>query len=417
MTPEQPKLETPWIITFMVDHPAPAEVVIRYPPLPASLLLESIRTGARLVESSRWTAVEFWFIPQRPGPVHLRPFEVITPGKRFVTEGISGYIEGTLTEYRPYFSWGAVPPSLAVGEAQELTLRLVNWDPRKPLPGPELLRMDAPEQAILEEAPLSESHREQGIVLRLTIIPLDGQTFALPPATIRHEGLTLEVPEIAIPLKKKKKSIEEKSPEEKIWEEKPPIPPLPETAVQVFPLFRADYEKTLETIRRLWNEGCIPEALAEIRRNERDSLWGHYLVPLRREAERRLGFDAVQDERRRPLFIAIFLGTIVLLLVSLLYTARKKSVTSRFSWGYTSIAVVLAATAGVFGFKAVKPLEGPVTLRTADAYRVPDENSGITARFKGGQSVIIRSASESWAYIETFDGRFGWVLRDKIIVY
>jgi hypothetical protein len=31
--------------------------------------------------------------------------------------------------------------------------------------------------------------------------------------------------------------------------------------------------------------------------------------------------------------------------------------------------------------------------------------------------VVIRSVSESWAYIESFDGRLGWVLRDKIIVY
>lgn len=442
--PEMPALHSPWILTFLVDHPSPSEVIIRYPPLPSALSLESIRTGARMLERPgetrrRWTAIEFWFIPQRPGAISLKPFEISTPDKRSLTAPISGYIQGTIGEYHPYFSWGTPPHSLNIGEQGELSLYLINWDPQKPLPSGDLLRRKVPEQAILEERVIAESDRKQGVALRLGIIPLGGREFTLEPVRIQHEGLTLEIPGISIPLITGEK---EEPPEERSGSllsppetPNPSAPALPEIPVQVFPLFRSDYDKALQKIRSLWNEGHIPEALAEMRLHEREHLAGPQFAVLRREAERRLGFELARDERRRPrkLFRFLFLVSLGLLILTAIWCIRnrqflilkQKAVTFHFPWGYKGIVVILIALMiiAAIGFSegmlysAPDRKTGPAILKASEAYRVPDEGGGISARFSDGQPVIIRSVSDSWMYVESFDGRIGWVPRDKVMVY
>ncbi|MDR2536538.1 MAG: hypothetical protein LBD29_10970, partial [Treponema sp.] len=394
-SPENPNIASPWIITFMVDHPFPAEVAVRHPPLPPALMLESIRTGSRIIESKRWTAVEYWFIPQRSGAITLSPFEIITPDHIFVTEAVSGYVQGTFREYRPEFFWIGPPASLVIGESRELVLRLINWDPRTPLPKQKLFQEEVPKQAILEDKPLSETDLEQGILLRLAVIPLGGEEFTLKTRLIQHEGLTLEIPGLSIPLipRQEQKKQAKKAPDDALIDTSPPPQSqqtgvLPEIGFQGFPLFQADYEKALEKIRSLWNQGQIPEALAEIRRNEREQLGGPQFIPLRREAERLLGFEITQDEPWRPrkLFIFFFIASVIILLLLCI-----KIVTSCFSWGYKSIVIVLLALIGVFSFRegllnrASTRETGPAILREADAYRVPEKNSPISAHFNEGQ--------------------------------
>jgi hypothetical protein len=419
ISPEEPGLDVPWIVTFMVDHPSPSEVIIQHPALPPSLALESVRTGARYAESRRWTAVEFWFIPQRPGPVRLRPFTIILPGLTLFTEEITGLIQGkdSYTEYRPYLVWDSPPGSLGIGESLDLALRLVNWDPQKPRPGLDLFRFPVLEDAVLEELPPSERDQKRDILLRLLAIPLGGEVFSLPSQTIRYEDVSLTVPSLRIPLQKSMEKEEiprekEGIPREEKKEEKANIT-WENLDIPPGLFFRRGYEKTLKKIQVLWDQERFPEALAEMRRNERDRLGGSRFARLRRSGEALLGLDSAPDEGPRPPFIALFLGSLLGLIFIIFKKLKRKTVTFCFSWGYTSI--ILAVLAVMAGARALKP--GPGVVQGTDAYRVPDLQGGINAHFDPGQAVIIRSLSAEWGYVESLDGRIGWVLRDHIIIY
>jgi hypothetical protein len=60
---------------------------------------------------------------------------------------------------------------------------------------------------------------------------------------------------------------------------------------------------------------------------------------------------------------------------------------------------------------------GSAVLRACTAYRVPDPQGGQSASFDEGQPVRIRSRADDWAYVETFDGKAGWVLRERMVFY
>ncbi|MDR2519007.1 MAG: hypothetical protein LBD13_06300 [Spirochaetaceae bacterium] len=429
-SPEEPALGSPWIITFLVDHPSPSEVSVHYPPLPQSLSLESIRTGARLervqgTDFRRFTAIEFWLLPQKPGPIRLMPFEIAVLEKQaYVSPVISAYIQGTLTE--PYWAW-SVPKSLAVGEAGELSLRLFNWDPAKPPPKPELLERGVPVHTILEEKPLSESDIKQGIVLRLTVIPLNGAVFTLDALHIRHEGAVLTVPPLSIPLvpaHKNENKNEEKTPEEKssvpLMEarETPPIP-FPETLAAVFPPLRPGYENILRKIRGLWDEGDRAQALAELRQRERDHLAGPCFMLTRREAEQRLGFEVSPDEVWHPRSLALFFLLISLGGLAFLGFLSQPLVISKRKIPLFRGAVfaALLVSAGAAGRTLAGTRSQAVLREDAPVYRIPDEAGGISAYFKEGEPARILSTSEYWINIETLDGRIGWARKDTIILY
>jgi hypothetical protein len=68
-------------------------------------------------------------------------------------------------------------------------------------------------------------------------------------------------------------------------------------------------------------------------------------------------------------------------------------------------------------------------VRETSLYRVPEhvgetlaEDPGGAAistspGFAEGEPVLIRSAADSWAYVESFDGRAGWVPAERLVPY
>ncbi|MDR3341424.1 MAG: hypothetical protein LBT14_01315 [Treponema sp.] len=461
-SPENPVLNAEWKVLLLVDHPVPREVTVRAPPLPNTLGLQRVRTEARVVvrqfpkeqegdeerQAVRMTAIEFLFTPHGTGMVRLEPFEIILPGNRVKTEAISVYIQGTADPGYPAFTWGTLPRSLRIGQREELFLRRINWDPRKPLPGTHLLLPVLPEQAILEAQTLTKTDQERGVVLRVAVIPLETTTFTLKAHRFQYEGFTLDVPGISIPVipvpPAHGPSPDETSPSPGLEStldlpNREALIPFPELFPGIFPLFRLDYERVLYQARNLWNKGQKAEALAELRRNERDSPAGPVLAPFRREAEQRLGLAFTGDEQWRPrsLLLILFLGSLGLLLVLMAPgifryyrdPAHKKAVTSDLSWGYKGILIILMVILVVAlygltesmitrGFRGGHGSDGgSAVLRAAVAYRVPEDGGAVSACFDEGQPVIIRSASGSWAYADSLDGRAGWVLRDTIVFY
>jgi hypothetical protein len=56
-------------------------------------------------------------------------------------------------------------------------------------------------------------------------------------------------------------------------------------------------------------------------------------------------------------------------------------------------------------------------LRACAAYRVPDSQGAVSARWMEGQPVKVRTASDLWAYAESSDGDAGWVHQDALVFY
>jgi hypothetical protein len=201
-----------------------------------------------------------------------------------------------------------------------------------------------------------------------------------------------------------------------------PPPPFPETPDEPFPLFRKAYEKTLDRARDLWSRACYAEALAELRRGERDLLAGPKLAAPRRMAEQALGLPrtaGTADEKWRPR--NFFLALIILSFCLLLLTITKKGVRSLFVLlllaGILGLAKTTPETGYLRGSSAVLRAGARETSLHVAAYRVPDTQGAISARWMEGQPVRLRAAAGRWAYAESPDGDAGWVLLDNLVFY
>ena len=478
-SPANPVVNNPWSVFIWVNHPWPQEVSVKPPRFPASLVLERVRTETRTVQGDRWTRVEFLFTPQATGAVALDPFEVTIPGQEAVTGALNVRFRDqprTVSRYNPRFRWVTPVPSVPSGKQGTILLELAGWDPaKKPPEG--IFQGKTPRNAIVDE----EKPAAAGDGLyrySISIIALDGDGVTLGALSFQAEGFSLTVPEITVPV------LPPVSPESP-GEEKPGAPPsaeinLPEQSPagvvssypfpgeisggnlpagssplcpeKVFPLFRKDYNRIVTDVRALWEKGSRAEALAEIRRNERDSLSGPFLVPLRKDMEQILGLGFTDDERWRPLGIPlpvwVILGFLILFAAVFLFVFRprqrarrdkfrqnkfrqsedpEESVTSRSRGGFRTV-IILVLTVGLLIIfleeglgklmvDRISPSGEPAVLERTPAYRVPDLKGAVNTWFDEGQPVIVGDYRGDWCYAESTDGRSGWVKREAVITY
>jgi hypothetical protein len=470
-SPEHPVLDGSWRVSILVDHPVPDEVTVIPPELPPSLSFAQSRKETRFVRTSaeqgrRWTLVEFLFVPHRTGTIVLEPFEALVRGFSFRTPSARTTVttrEGAPREYRPRLVWDAPPPVLRVGETADLTLRVLDNDPQKPLRRLPL-HLTAPAEALQEEIPLSAEEQEQGLALHLRITALEGSRISLGPFSLGFETLSLEAPAISIALAPPRPGVAARpatvqaaagasSPEPVDTALDGPAqrartpPAFPELREEPFPLFRRSCRDVLDKARNSWQRALYAEALGELRRGERDLLSGPSLASTRREAEQLLGLPLAEDEKWRPrnLVVALVVLSFCLLLLSVALPLKtrgrgseKKGVTSLFFHGYSIVVCVLI---GITGFGLVvlarspgmveKPVQGSagknapgkrpgnsaLALRSCVAYRVPDTQGAVSARWMEVQPVKVRSASASWAYAESSGGDAGWVSQDDLLFY
>ena len=93
---------------------------------------------------------------------------------------------------------------------------------------------------------------------------------------------------------------------------------------------------------------------------------------------------------------------------------NKKNIMIIF--GGVGIVFILA----VLAFFPLNPLSmanrSAVLLKT-EGYRVPDSAGAVNTIFMEGQPVKIRSSPPSWSFVETIDGRQGWVPAESVIPY
>jgi hypothetical protein len=375
--------------------------------------------------------VEFLFTPLASGTVTLDPFEVTAGGKKAATGNISVRIyeePGSSPRNAPVFRWESPPASLTTGESRELTLVLSNWSLQS-LPGA-VFRGKAPVNAVMEELP-PEGPREDGTIrYRFRVIPLGGSSLVLEPFSFQAEGITLNVPRFSAALtaagntgssEAAEPAREEEAPQEDPEQEGGRTVPFPVVQGDA-PLFRQDYERIIKEAGNLWNAGNYAQALAYMRRNERDSLPGPALAPIRRDMERSLGLSLTEDEKWQPWKIPAFSWIILPLLLAAAIGAWKIKVTSGRFKGYKNVMVLVAAgsvlillllCSGLWNSKSGTP----AVLEKTAAYRVPDPEGAVNALFSEGQPVVIRAGRSQWIYAEAADGRAGWVPAEAVISY
>jgi len=456
-SPANPMVNNPWILAVLVNHPRSSDVTVKPPRFPPTLVLERVRTETRSIQGERWTRVEFLFTPNRTGSITLAPFGVSVLGRQAETAEVTvRFREETRTvrRYEPRFRWASPLPSVLIGEQAELFLELSNWDPSKNPPRG-FLWGRAPRNAILEEGFPIETG-EGSFRYPVFIVALEATELILESLSLETEGFKLTVPELklTVPPAETIEAVTLPAPDpllpaiEEMREEisynaiqNIPFPgkPNPET---VFPIFRNEYKRISARIEELWESNQRVEALAEIRRNERDSFSGPFLTPLRKEMEQALGLGFTGNERWQPLKISVVSWVIVIFLVLSIFLvllffrphqrfqwkkAPGKNVTSGRRSGFRTV-IILVISIGVavilveeglgnFLIGRLNTARNSAVLERTAAYKIPDTRGAINVRFGEGQPVTVTDFHLDWCYAETSDGRFGWVPREAVVIY
>ena len=455
--PADPIVNNPWSVYILVRHPSPREVNVEPPRFPSSLALERVRAEVKISpQGERWTRVEFLFTPIRADTITLEPFEVKTPVRKAMSPqvNVSFREETARRRYNPSFRWLGSASPIRTGESGELILELVNWDPVMKIPQ-DFFQGKAPVNAILEES-LPIEVREGVYRYTISVIPIQGSTVNLEPLSFFSDIYSLTVPGITIPVLPARPNLSETeesldisgngpfediqeneivlAKREQLMEQKPPFPPA---SGKIFPLFRREYSQVIARASALWDEFRWAEALAELRKNERDSLCGPLLVPVRREVEQILGLGLTENESwhplKIPLLLWVFFVFFFLLAAAFLFVLRVRGGIRKMSTGphrgsgfatiiVLFLAIVLAfffleESLGFFRLGGSGSSGKGAVLRGTLGYRIPDLKGAVSDRFDEGQPVIVGSYMGGWCFAETPDGRSGWVPGGSVIVY
>lgn len=445
-TPASPITGGTWTFTVLADYPNAQELIVQPPQFPSNLVLERVRTDLRVrrtessdqSENSRWTAVEYLFTVKAPGTITIGSFEVKAGSREAATPAFTLRIQEAPRPkpVPPAFKWEKIPAALIAGQQEEISLVLSNWDMTKAIPR-NIFGGKVPENFILEELPFTGPGEDNLIYYPVRIIALTGERLQMGPLSVQFEGGNLEIPRLNLPVTVSSVvplpgAIPEEIPlltspdREEIIDPAIPVP-FPQDDEKVFPLIRKEYEGIVTELRGLWEQGHYAQALAEIRRHERDSFSGPSLIFLRRKMEESLGLSLTWDESWHPWNFPAFPWIILVLLAVSAWGILKIRVTSRFLKGYKNVVVFLILGGlGIFllifglgsRLKTAPGFSGPsaVLERTA-ARRVPDQTGVISAQYSEGQPVKIRSSPGQWVFAESMDGRSGWVPVEAVISY
>jgi len=360
------------------------------------------------------------------------------------------YPEGeSSNRYEPRFRWLSPPAGLRLGETGEITLELTNWDPARRIPE-DFFRGRAPLNAILEENPPART-AEGGYRYRILLIPLDHSNVRLEAFSFYSDTYTLSVPEISLRVlpapQASAAAAADVSVMDEIYTDDVPLKhaatlPFPQEREEVFFLWQREYRQVIARVETLWDENRWAEALAEIRKSERDSPVGPSLVSIRREMEADLGLGVTEDERWQPFGFSLFSFVVACLVLvfaaafffSLRFHRREnihddgnKNVTSRRRYGFIFVIVCMfllgiifilpEGSAGIFAATNSVRSGRIAVLKRTQSYRVPDYKGAVNDWFNEGQPVTVGDFRGDWCFAETLDGRSGWVERESVINY
>jgi hypothetical protein len=422
ITPEMPKVGRPLVITLLVDYHVPDAVMVIAPPFPPPLVFDRLIKAPKSSEGQIKTSVEYLFIPNSHGLYILEPFTVISPFGTVRTQPIVLDVSLPSEEKSvpiPRITWEGAPSRMTAGEKADFTLRVSGLGLRKPLE--DFFTPVVPRGAVLETSPMSTDDKTGVVTVRFSLIPMEAGEFRLNAKTLYYENIRFEVPGLRIHVNESVAAREETT-EAAVYDKVQA--PFPEFDYAVFDKSSGDYRSHAESIyneaKDLWDSGLYAQAMATLRRNERDHPSGAFLQPLRRKAEENLEIFNVENEnynrRKFLLGLAIFFFMIVIIIpfiCFILFTGslRKKAVL---------VSIVVLAFLGFF-FRNNYSQNGRfgVTVETT-VRRVADYAGEELFIFKEGQPVVIlQNSSTGWLYVRANEaqGVSGWIPEETVVFY
>jgi len=211
--PEFPAVNNTWTISLIIDYPFPDEVSVIKPPFTDRFFLERILKYSRTPDTRVQTIFEYSFTLSGSGSFRIESFTVFCPDGITKTIPFNLYIrplneKQALPVLRLFweinleqnsFLSAANSFQMTAGERALLVLRVngLNSHSGNEYPPQEFFIPTVPQGAILALSPLSAEERKEGIMLKLTLIPLKGD-FRLSAETLQYESLIFEIPPLFI---------------------------------------------------------------------------------------------------------------------------------------------------------------------------------------------------------------------------
>lgn len=439
-SPETPAVGYPWTLTILINHPVPEDITVIPPPFAGFLSLDRLTKAPRVTETQVQTLIQYRFIPIYSGRFFLESFTVVSP--KGITEtvpfilNISAEGEEQRTPTMRMI-WEEAPRQMAAGERITFALRANGWNSQQP--PPEFFMPDVPQGVILSPAPLSAEERTSGIALKLSLIPISAGDFHLSARTLQYENIRFEIPAVQIRITDLVSAGDDQQPQDGADRETS-IENASSVVRALFPNFilssaeklnakkKSQCEKIYNTARELWDRGRRAEALAELRRNEKNHPAGALLVQIRRQAEENLGIFNTTNENRqfRKIFSGLSSSNLFLIIIApfvCLVLLKRNSSRRKIILLCAIIFAMLASLSlyRIFDSRFIFPWKSDkfgVTNGTP-VYKTADTEAEELFRFNEGHPVVIILRSDSWVYVKANDaaGLSGWVPAGTIEFY
>jgi hypothetical protein len=422
ISPETLKSGRPLAITLLISYPVPDAVTVIAPPFPPPLVLDRMVKAPKSLEGQVMTAVEYRFIPNSHGLFILEPFTVLHPFGALRTHPIvldislPGEEKAVLI---PRITWEGAPSRMTAGERADFALRVSNLGQRRP---PEdFFTPMIPRGAIIETSPMTTEEKTGVVTVKFGLIPMEAGEFRLNARTLYYENARFEIPSLRIRVNEPVSAGEQIAQAAVSGKEQAPFPESD------FNVSDKSLEGIYDEAKDLWDSGLRAQALATLRRNERDFSSGALLQPLRRKTEESLEIYNAENEnrsrRKNLLWLIIFFFMIVIISPFVCFILSTGSL-----WKKAVLASVAAfAFLGffyLFRMMNSRNLYGQnnrfgVTVETP-VRRVADYAGEELFVFKEGQPVVIlQNSNTGWLNVRANEasGVSGWIPEDAVIIY
>jgi hypothetical protein len=437
--PDSVKQNEAFTINLVVSHPNPEEVYVRPPAFNDSFRMERMRTEVRLVSditrnSERFTVFEFLLIPYKVGLQEIGAFEVEVQGKTRSTAPMTVYVQAAEERFNARLVWlgrdglRRADDSVGIGETYEVALRIVYGKNDSLRTGTFKVPVETRENAIVEEIPLSKNDSEEGIVLRLRIVPLYGKTVNIGAQSIEYGKTRIEIPALTVNVlpETKKFSAAESREVLGIEDEYTPVArqvkPVSFSGMmndnkKIITVFRRGADRRIAEAERLWVRGKYAKALAVLRNGEMTLSAAKAVRRARTVCEDALRLPPGTDEPWLPRGPILFVLVLSAAAFTVLFFVRKRFYFSALHLSALLSAALLCASALFFSFFYEK---NRAVSEYCAIYPIPEENVKPVSFLMEGEAVNIRSKSGSWFYVEGVEvgGRekSGWIKKENALI-
>jgi hypothetical protein len=435
----------PFTFNIIVNHPYPDEIYVEPPDFHDVFRAERLRVESRFIldsprDGDRWTVFEFLLTALEAGAQRLDPFLITVFEETVMTNTINVKVREENFNTQTTLAWfgqngrARVYP-VRVGDSCEIALRVTNWEKNKVYPNIQI-RIESPQNAIIEETPLSKNDRDTGTVLRLLIIPLDEKPVNISKQSVYHEKTLLEIPPLQIStlpaLRKDKKDESSKTSQNETMliqtvSDEQEIDPAPLSVSfsamindnkNIFAPLRTGVNDCVNKAAFLWYMEQYAAALAVLRRGEFSLTAGHAVRTARITCENALNLPPCPNELWLPnrplLFIFIFSAA----LFALLFFIRKIRRASIFFRSALFCVSAAALSALLFSYNYGKTR---AVIKQCAAYTIPEESAKTSISFMEGEPVYIHSKSSEWVYAESLiqnaHEKSGWIKKENMLAY